>query len=233
VPEYSVGRLTDRQSTWPVLVFPPDSTVYCGSHLSTGDCSTIRRLVAVMPFSSPGFIGNSMRGADRRTTRATEPTWRASTREPPNEYRARIFGLPDRSTSSSRAPPTPRMSSDGGTSPLAMPMMTPVVSTIAWSPARSRLPSAMSWPSASDPVTLRLAASTTLSVPLVMVTIRLPSVLTRSGSSTPASWVLVDEWSGVVAPGAAFSAATGPGTRAESATAVRPLKKVRSPPGRP
>jgi hypothetical protein len=55
--------------------------------------------------------------------------------------------------------------------------------------------------SSSSPVVFKLtelvwrwvSASTTRSTPPLAVTIRRPSVLTRSGSSTPASWVLVVE----------------------------------------
>ena len=58
-------------------------------------------------------------------------------------------------------------------------------------------------------------ASTTRSTPLVTVTMRRPSVLTRSGSSTPASCVLVPEYDG----GAA--AASAPAARAAAAASAR------------
>src|SRR5262249_36549871 len=52
-----------------------------------------------------------------------------------------------------------------------------------------------------------LAASMTFNTPLWTTRMRLPSVFTRSGSSTPTSWLLVLEWAGVSPVGADWAPA--------------------------
>ena len=73
------------------------------------------------------------------------------------------------------------------------------INSSAWSPDSNSSPGRYWNPPAvprrgSEPVTVLLAASTTLSVLPVTVTMRRPSVFTRSGSSTPTSWVFVPEY---------------------------------------
>ncbi|GAA3444097.1 hypothetical protein GCM10018955_35350 [Planomonospora venezuelensis] len=78
----------------------------------------------------------------------------------------------------------------------------PENSTSARSPLTSRSAGAHACSASTSfsvPVTFFVAVSTTRSTPRFTVITRLPSVFTRSGSSTPASWVFVVECSGAPA----------------------------------
>ena len=168
-PEYRTGRCTRAQSTRRVVFPPAPKTSYRGSH-SSGPARSIP------PFSTTGI-----RGAERVTTRTTLPTCRASTscpsiRKPPATVGVRLA----RSTRSSRGP----------TIPPAVPQGR---KTSALSPYNSRFVGSAAPSSASVPVSCREVASTTHSTPRLTVMIRFPSVLTRSPSSTPWTWVLVCE----------------------------------------
>jgi hypothetical protein len=142
-----------------------------------------------------------MCGVERTTSRATPPVCRASTYAPWTFNSLTTRGVPAMSTRSRRTlgscQTMPRNVSPG------------CVITSTRSPLSSSSPVCRPGPGErfTVPVSLREAASTTRRRPPAMVTMRRPSVLTMSGSSTPGSWTLVDECG-------AWDAMASPGTRA-------------------
>ncbi|MBY8848196.1 hypothetical protein K7G98_05850 [Saccharothrix sp. MB29] len=173
------------------------------------------------------------RGPEWTTTRTTSPTCRASTYRPSTRSVPSTSGSPDRSTRVIEAPPTGVAPTGAPPSGLPSALACAPPTSSARSPCSSSCDAGASARS-SVPVTFVEAASRTRSLPSTTVTTRLPSVLTRSGSSTPRSWVLVPECSGAEGsgadwPGADFSpadrcGATGgvPPARESSATPVSP-----------
>jgi hypothetical protein len=142
VPEYEEGRLIASHGTVDVWVDPFVVTWIRGTHRSSGALSMMLWLAFVRALSVVFCrCGNMIRGADRITTRAVEPTCRASTRAPSTTIEDSTRGWPTRSTSSSRGPMV--CCGDG----LASSMMGPprakyawFSSTSAWSPARRMSP---------------------------------------------------------------------------------------------
>ena len=184
-PENFAGRLTDVHGTLPEV--EPLALVdwYRGSHASRPAWTVATRYAATRSASLVplGTSGKTMFGAESVTTRTIDPVRRASTRLPLIVYDARTRGWPARSTRMNFGP-------YWGTVGLAGPAsLADVEMTSTWSPLTSRF----SWPywtpeeeRSRVPVTCRVAASMTSRVLPLTVTIRRPSVFTRSGSSTPA-----------------------------------------------
>ena len=167
------------------------------------------------PASFCGVTNGSACGSLRTTRRTVVPIMRAVRYAPSMRRVAPTSGsVPDRSTSVTVAQVVPDIGIESIATPFAVArpeapgvgVATQVVpKTSARSPASSRSVT----PAFSSPTTTWRgvpaplpppATGTTLSFPFVTVTMRVPSVFTRSGSSTPFSWLLVPENEGEDSP---------------------------------
>ena len=139
-----------------------------------------------------------MSGWLRTTIRTVDPTRRASTCMPLGLIVPSTLGVPERSTSTYCGPLGANIRLTIAPSPNPNPPPSNITS--ARSPLISRFPamprSCSSLIKVRDAVTFLVTASMIFSLPWLTVMTRFPSVFTRSGSSTPASWTLVVECSG-------------------------------------
>src|SRR5512146_2284819 len=184
-PENFAGRRTDVHGTLPEIVPLALTDSYRGSHASRPAWPAATRYAATRSASlvPPGTSGKTMCGAESVTTRTIDPVSRASTRLPLIAYEAWTRGWPARSTRMNFGPYWGAAVLAGPASPADAAM------TSTWSPLSSRFGWPYGTPAAersSVLVTCRVAASMTSRVLPLTVTIRLPSVFTMSGSSTPA-----------------------------------------------